>query len=361
MVSGPSPAPSDRQAPQDARRHPAAVAAAITAAWRPYRWRAYGGGLLAGLLIGGVGGPIVTTSMLMALAMAGVTSEAASWPNVVWSLAFALSVPVVGATLYAYWQPRRLRMAAQTYLWVAQRAEAHWAEVMRARPVPRDERGIRQTLASMPGTPETARERFGLWLALLETDNARAAAAEIPGVTDVDRFSRPATLWLVDFVEGSTAPPDALQSLADAISDPDDRVEATAIVAVNRARVAISEDRDWQAPLTAVRPSLGDTPERIHNRFLWWAAFRALLVSMAVGVAVFWARSPGPPAVLPDFCPVIAGPCAAPRGAAGPRVGSPRSAWTSARPVAPVCGDRRIEPVSRAKKRRSALGLRSAA
>jgi hypothetical protein len=98
-----------------------------------------------------------------------------------------------------------------------------------------------------------------------------------------------AALWLVDFVDGSTAPLDTLQTLADAIADPDDGVEATAFVAVNRAQVAISEDRDWQAPLAAVRPSLGDTPERIHNRFLWRAAFRALLVSMAVGVAIFWA------------------------------------------------------------------------
>ena len=141
----------------------------------------------------------------------------------------------------------------------------------------------------MPATPETAVERFGLWMALLDTGNARAAAAEIPDVTDRDRFSRSATLWLADFVEGSTAPLDTLQTLADAIADPDDRIEATAIVAVHWSRVAIAEDDDWQAPLAAIRPRLGDTAERIHNRFLWRAAFRALLVSMAAGVAIFWA------------------------------------------------------------------------
>ena len=289
MVSEPSPAPPEQRAPQDARRHPAAVAAAITAAWRPYRWRAYAAALLAGLLIGGVLGPIVTTSLLIVLTLAGVTTEAASWPNVVWSLAFVLSVPVVGATLYTHWQPRRLRMAVQAYLWVAQRAQERWAKVMGAAPVPRDEAGIRRTLASMPATPGTAVERFGLWMALLETDNARAAAAEIPDATDHSRFSRSATLWLADFVEGSTAPLDTLQTLADAIADPDDRIEATAIVAVNRSRVAIAEDDDWQVPLAAIRSRLGDRAERIHNRFLWRAAFRALLVSMAVGVAIFWA------------------------------------------------------------------------
>lgn len=226
--------------------------------------------------------------MLMALAIAGVTTNGSSWPDIVWTLAFALSVPVVGATLYAYWQPRNLRMAAQAYLWVAQRAEDRWAEVVKG-PVPRDEPGIRQALASMPGTLETARERFGLWLALLETDHARAAAAEIPDGTDRDRFSRSAMVWLVDFVEGSTAPPDGLQTLANAISDSDDRVEATAIVAVNRAQVAISENGDWQAPLAAVRPSLEDRAERIHNRFLWWPTFWTLLITTAVGVAIFWA------------------------------------------------------------------------
>lgn len=289
MVSEPPRARAESRASQDPRRHPAALAAAITAAWRPYRWRAYGAAILTGLLLGGVGGPIVTTSLIMVLALAGVMTEAVLWPNIVWSLAFALSVPVVGATLYAYWQPRRLRMAAQAYLWMAWRAEDRWAEVMGTRPVPRDEPAIRRTLASVPATPETAGERCGLWIALLETDNARAAAAEMPDLTGLDRFARTGALWLIDFTEGSSAPLAQLETLADALSDPDDRIGAAASVAVNRARVAIAEDRDWQAPLAAIRDSLGDTPERIYNRFLWWTTFRALLVATAAGVAIFWA------------------------------------------------------------------------
>jgi hypothetical protein len=76
--------------------------------------------------------------------------------------------------------------------------------------------------------------------------------------------------------------------LVGAIDEPDKQVEAAVAIAVNRARVALSEGQDWQAPLAAVRDRLGTSPERSYDRLLWWPTFRRLLISTCVGVAVFW-------------------------------------------------------------------------
>ena len=288
-MSGPASTAPVEPKSLDPKRHPAALARAIAEAWRPYRWRAYGIGILAGLFAGGVAAPVATTSLLFALYFAGAALPADTpWFEGVWSLAFALTVPAVGATAFARWQPPRLRMAAQTYIWLATRAEENWARVFGTQPVPRDEASMRAVLASTAETPDTAGERFGLWIALLELDRARAAAAEMPETTANDRYNHSAAVWLADFVAGTTHPLESLQPLVDAIDDSNERVEAGVTMAVNRARVALSEGQDWRAPLEAARDRLGTSLEGSYDRLVWWPTFRRLLVSTSVGVSVFW-------------------------------------------------------------------------
>ncbi len=274
--------------PLDPKRHPAALAGAIGEAWRPYRWRAIVTGALGGIFVGGIVTPVVTTSLVMLLAISGVARLNGAWLGHVWMVAFALTVPAVGGLAYARWQPHRLRMAAQTYIWLATRAEEHWKRLLGGRPIPRDERGMRAALASMSETPDTARERFGLWIALLELDRARVAAAEMPEASPRDRYDRAAAMWLVDFVGGTTQPLDPLERLVDAIEDPDEQIEAGVALAADRARIALVEGNDWRAPLAAARDRLGVTAERWHNRMLFWPMFRTLFIAAAIGVAIFW-------------------------------------------------------------------------
>jgi hypothetical protein len=92
----------------------------------------------------------------------------------------------------------------------------------------------------------------------------------------------------VDFVAGTTHPLDSLQPLVDAIDEQDEQLEAAVGIAVNRARVALSEGQDWQLPLVAARDRLGPSPERSYDRLVWWPTFHRLLVSTSVGVTVFW-------------------------------------------------------------------------
>jgi hypothetical protein len=55
-----------------------------------------------------------------------------------------------------------------------------------------------------------------------------------------------------------------------------------------RARAALAEGQDWQAPLAEVRVRLGRAAERVYRLRAWWPVFRFLLVPMLVAVTVFW-------------------------------------------------------------------------
>ena len=211
-------------------------------------------------------------------AFGGAVPTEIPWDAIVWSAVFALVAPWASATAFtlaAAPLPRRGR----TYLWLVERAEQILSRLFGAAPVPRDERSIRAFLSSAPETPETALERFGMWLAILEIDRARAVADAIPDATLRGRFDRVAARWLVDFVAGTTQSLEPLERLLLMIPDGDDRLEASAWNALGHARVALAEGRDWRAPLASMRRDLGDEPHRIYRRVVWLPVFRRLLWS----------------------------------------------------------------------------------
>ena len=61
--------PAGSPARIDPLRHPAALSNAISRGWRPYRFRAYVLGALAGFLFGGVVAPIATTLVALVLVL----------------------------------------------------------------------------------------------------------------------------------------------------------------------------------------------------------------------------------------------------------------------------------------------------
>ena len=287
-VSAPPPAPVP-----DAR-HPAALAVAIFHAWRPYRWRGYAVGVLAGLIAGGVIAPLLTTTVVLAAAFAGVDAGLAGmpWAEILWTLTFVVVTPVVGALAVARWQPQDLQSAAQTYLWLAERSEARWRTTTGVATVPRDVAGMRAFLDATPPTPANAGERFGLWIALGEIAQARAAVEEMPRATPDDVFGHASASWLTDLVEGrpdAAKTVDELAPLTDTIESPTGHREALVTVALHRARVARAAEGDWRAPLAAVRHRLGQEPDAVYARFVWRPAFKRLLSACGTGVVVYWA------------------------------------------------------------------------
>ena len=101
---------------------PGALADAMTRGWRPYRWRGYAVGVVAGLALGGIVAPILTTSVALGLALAGITVDPrVPWAEVVWSVTFVVTFAAVGAWAVARWLPAAFRDALESYVWIARR------------------------------------------------------------------------------------------------------------------------------------------------------------------------------------------------------------------------------------------------
>ena len=266
-----------------------ALAGAISRAWRPYRWRGYVLGLVVGILAGGIIGPLLTVSLAFVVALAGVTIDPVTpWAEIVWSGVFALTFAAAGAWAVARWLPHDFQAATETYLWLAVRAEAHWHELFGDVAVPRSRSAMRAFIAATPEAPETAGERFGIWMALGDLDAARRVVAQMPGDTGSARHARASAAWLVDFAAGSAADLAALRATAAALDDADERLEAEVEVAVDAARVEVAARRDWKPPLLAVRVRLGPEPTAILWRHTWPSAFRGMFVAAVIGAASFW-------------------------------------------------------------------------
>jgi hypothetical protein len=270
----------------DPRRDPGALALAITARWRRYRLRAYLFGFVVGI-IGTIPVVIATAVLAIGLSVLGVVVPF-PWDELIWTIAFLLLFAVSGAWAVARWLPRPFRAALESYVWLATRAEAHWAEVIDTTPVPRKPEAQRAFLDSVTVTPALAGEIATIWLALGDVDTARRVMAAMPGTSDLERHQKAETAWLIDFVEGTDRPLDALEASAAALADETDRLEAVVGVAVDAARVALVRGTDWIGPMAAVRSRLGSEPSNVLWRFAFEPALRTMLLYGGIGVAAYW-------------------------------------------------------------------------
>ena len=185
-------------APDAVRHQPGALADAITRGWRPFRWRGYLVGALAGMLVGGVLAPIMTTVVALGLDLAGVgVDPRLPWAEIVWSAAFVVTFAAVGAWAVARWLPSPFRDALETYVWLAVEAETRWRRAFGDRPVPRSASALRSFVDATPETPETAAERLAAWLALGDLDAARRVFVHMPADTEVEPHSMDASVSIV--------------------------------------------------------------------------------------------------------------------------------------------------------------------
>jgi hypothetical protein len=269
----------------DPRRDPSAVAQAFTARWRRYRLRAYLFGVVVGLT-GTIPIVIATAVLAIALAAAGITI-ALPWDEVAWTIAFLIVFALSGAWAVARWLPPSFRAALESYLWLASRAEGHWADTL-GTPVPRTAATMRAFLDAATVTPAAAGDIATIWLALGDLDTAREIVALMPESTDVERHRKRTTAWLIDFVGGADRSLDTIEASAAAIADETERREALVDVAIDQARVAIAHGADWVRPMAAVRPLLGTDASDVLWRFAFEPALRTMLTYGGIGVAAYW-------------------------------------------------------------------------
>jgi len=272
----------------DPLRHPAALSNAISRRWRPYRFRAYILGALAGFLVGGIVAPIGTTLVAFVLALAAsLPAPTAPWAEVVWTVVFVIVFARVGSWAIARWLPRDFRAATESYLWLAMLAEAHWRTQLGAI-VPRTAAAQRAFLDATRVTPATASELGSIWLALGDLDTALKVYSQMPESTPFERHDRAAAVWLVDFMGGDDGDLASLEAALGPAGEDEGWLERHVELAVDRSRVALAHRGDWVAPMAAVRHQLGDEPSELMWRFAAQPAFRTMLVLGAIGVTAFW-------------------------------------------------------------------------
>jgi hypothetical protein len=280
--------PAGSSARIDPLRHPAALSNAISRRWRPYRFRAYVLGALAGFLFGGVVAPIATT--LVALVLLLTTSLpvlTVPWAEVVWTIVFVLVFARVGSWAIARWLPRDFRAATESYLWLAIHAEAHWRDQLGV-PIPRTAAAQRTFLDATPVVPATAGELASIWLALGDLDTARTVIVRMPESTPAERQDKAAATWLVDFVGGEDGDLEALETSLGRLGEGESWLEGRVELAVDASRVALAHRGDWVTPMAAVRTPLGDEPSQLMWRFAAEPAFRTMLALGAIGVTAYW-------------------------------------------------------------------------
>jgi hypothetical protein len=241
-----------------------------------------------GILVGGVPAVIVTTTLALIVAIAGIEIDPAlPWAEILWTAAFVLAFAASGAWALARWLPQPFKAATETYVWLAAQAETHWREQFGV-PVPRTPTTMRAFLAATPATPETAGERYGISMGLGDLTGARHEIEAMPVATPVERYQVAAATWLADFASGSDPSLEPLRAAAEAITDPAERREADVEVALSESRLALAQGRDWIAPAAAVRGRLGSEPDPPMWQLAGVPTFRTLLAVGTIGVAAYW-------------------------------------------------------------------------
>jgi hypothetical protein len=272
----------------DPRRHPAALSNAISRRWRPYRFRAYVLGALAGFLFGGIVAPIATTIVgLLVVALTSLRAFSVPWTEVAWTVVFVVVFARVGSWAIARWLPRDFRAATESYVWLAMLAEARWRDQLGAT-VPRTAPAQRSFLDATPVTPATAGELGSIWLALGDLDTAREVMAQMPESTPFERHDKAAARWLVDFVGGDDGDLPSLEAALGQAGEDEGWLERHVELAVDASRVALAHRGDWVAPMAAVRHALGDEPSELMWRFAAEPAFRTMLALGTIGVIAYW-------------------------------------------------------------------------
>lgn len=222
-------------------------------------------------------------------------------------LLIQIGVPsLVGAVLateaYVRAMPSRSRRAFEAFSWLGE-----W-ELARARAtiggLPTSPGDAEAWLAAHPETKITNLDELPIRIEILllagRPEEARAAIARLPVITEWDLFERAALADLVDWRSGGDGDLAAMEAAADELQPPDsdDRLRADVMVAVAKVRRRIADRRaadgraadgrgaaegraataDALEPLLDVRPRLGHRADGQVGRALRRRLFPVLLV-----------------------------------------------------------------------------------
>ena len=202
------------------------------------------------------------------------------WRQFIDALVFAL----VAAPVWLLVQRRAVRHAIEVMTWLNGWETERWQHEVGNR-LPALPRSSPQMLDTLPDTMGLRPLRVELLAARGELDEAWQRLEALPTDTPWQRFERAALEEWISFVSNG---PEHLGAMAAAEPDVrDDRsLAARAMVAAAKARRAAVGGGDAIGPLAAMRPELGDRPQRYAFSYRTGVILGVLVISLVASLAV---------------------------------------------------------------------------
>jgi hypothetical protein len=228
----------------------------------------------------------IGAALLAAFALGGSIVPIAIAGNLV--ITYAVFLAAFGGTLAAalLWQfSGGLGDALAVAGWGRLQAEERRRELGAGR-IPRNAAEARAWLASHPDPSVLQPHRVGAYMVAGDLAAARDALASCPAETAYERFDKRADAWFLDFLEGAMPPLDEVESAAEAVTEPEQRVTAVVTLATLRAHREAVAGGDWIAPLAAARPLVGTRADGIvGSRYVSasWTMMMAIAAAMIGG------------------------------------------------------------------------------
>lgn len=178
--------------------------------------------------------------------------------------------------------------------WARLEAEDRWRRLGAGR-IPRSPAEATAWLQQHGDLTTLQPQRLSAHLMAGDLAGARGALATYPLATPYERFDAVNDRWFLDFMDGELPPLDEVETMAAALQDADERRQAIVATATLRAHAAVAENRDWVAPVAAVRGELGDAGSGIIGARYILPAWTMLMAisALLVGGALLLGRLTG--------------------------------------------------------------------
>jgi hypothetical protein len=178
-----------------------------------------------------------------------------------WAI-FVLAVAVI-AILPPLLLPKRDRAVFATHSWIGARdTRRAFGRASRATGLPIDAASAEGWLARNPASDRNRIVRVDALILAGRFDDARIETELLPGGSPLEAYRKEEARALIADQMGGTVDEDALRAGVAAVPGGIDRAEATASLAVFRARRALP-DGDWRAPLLEARPGIPGSDVRV--------------------------------------------------------------------------------------------------
>jgi len=199
-------------------------------------------------------------------------------------LGMATFVAVGLLVFLAAFRPRT-RQALEVFAWIGEREIDQFNEQTHSR-FPGTSRAAERWIERHPEAAHELQQGVDVLLMAGEYEQAAEAARRLPTETAWERFSRELQIDHVLRVLGSNVERPGVRAAADELENPEERMEADALLAWADANRRVLAGGDWREPLVAARRQLGAHADGTLMRSRLAAMYAIVLAMVGAALAL---------------------------------------------------------------------------